>query len=368
MDPPGHEAVHHAVERLAKLGALQIQPDSCELLTPLGRTLAQLPLDPATGRMLIMGVVMKCLDPVVTAAACFSSRNVFYNPPGLRDEAQKIRKSFSSSSDTAAQIIAYNEFWSLVEDVDWDEACSWAKENYVSIAAMISIKAIRSELLSKLRKAGLIDLTDLDQVRPRECALRSDSHINQNADNELLSSAVLACSIPNNISSRRQLGNFGTLRSRLEGHCEIHPSSVNFFRKPPKARLPAWYLYREMVLSSGVFIRDCSSIRPEQLLLFGGYSLTLSGGARPVHVLDDWIVTESKCKDTISLLTTARKDITAALEHKAMYPRLPLPLELQGAIDSICDMFEVLDEENADGRRSSTRDTSDFTLMWGMKG
>lgn len=37
-----------------------------------------------------MGMVMGCLDPVVTAAAYFSSRNLFYNPPGMRDETQDI--------------------------------------------------------------------------------------------------------------------------------------------------------------------------------------------------------------------------------------------------------------------------------------
>merc|ERR1712194_901836 len=83
-DPPAPYAVSFAVDRLVKIGALCVEDDtsgSGEVLTPLGRTLSKFPLDPATGRMLVMGVVMGCLDPVVTAAACFSSRSTFYNPP-----------------------------------------------------------------------------------------------------------------------------------------------------------------------------------------------------------------------------------------------------------------------------------------------
>lgn len=349
MDPPPSDSVSFAVDRLAKIGALKIEPGKSEILTPLGRALSRLPLDPATGRMLIMGVVMKCLNPVLTAAACFSSRSVFYNPPGLRDEAQEIRRSFSSSSDTTAQIRAFNTFWTIANDESFQDACDWAKENYVSIVAMLSIKAIRSQLLTELKKIGLIDSSDLEKVGYKEFNLRSDSEVNVNAKNEMLHNAVLASSIPGNISSRRQLGHFGTLRTRVEGHAEIHPSSVSFFRKPPRGvNLPSWYLYREMVLSSQVFLRECSSMEPEQLLLFGGYTMDthISDSMRRMHVIDDWIVAESSCEDTLRILTTARKDINAALEYKVMHPRHPLSFEQQDIIDNICDMFDRMNVDS----------------------
>lgn len=345
MDPPPSDSVAFAVDRLSKIGALKIEPGKSEVLTPLGRILSRLPLDPATGRMLIMGVVMKCLDPVVTAAACFSSRSVFYNPPGLRDEAQEIRKSFSSSSDTTAQIRAYNTFWNIASDESFQDACDWARENFVSIVAMLSIKAVRSQLLTELKKIGLIDSTDLEKVGYKEFTVRADANVNANGENEMLHNAVLASSIPGNISSRRQLGNFGTLRTRVEGHAELHPSSVSFFRRPPRGvTLPSWYLYREMVLSSQVFLRECSAMQPEQLLLFGGYTMNTinSDIMRPLHVIDDWIVAESACEDTIQVLTAARQDVNAALEFKVMHPRHPLPFEQQDAIDSICDMFDYM--------------------------
>jgi len=357
MDPPSADAVTFAVDRLVKLGALRVEndtPGSGEVLTPLGRTLSQLPLDPATGRMLLMGVVMRCLGPVVTAAACFSSRSTFYNPPGLRDEAQDIRKSFSLSSDTVAQIRAYNEFWYIEKETGWDAACSWAKENYVSIASIISIRAVRSQLLNELKKIGLVDSYDLERVGHRTYALRSNAMANRNSENELLHTAVLASGLPGNISSRRQLGAFGTLRTRTESHAGLHPSSVTFHRKPPKGgvKLPSWYLYREMVLSSQVFLRECTTMTPEQIVLFGGYSLDSFNNQHPassythsLNVLNDWIVAESQCDDTLNVLISARRDINAALEYKAMHPRAHLPDESQVVIDSICDMFQVLFEE-----------------------
>ena len=106
MDPPAEATVTLAMDRLKMLGAIaevtvkktaaaadddedddekrggedDDETMTRELLTPLGNILSQLPLDPATGRMLIMGVVTQCLDPVLTAAACMSSRDPFIVP------------------------------------------------------------------------------------------------------------------------------------------------------------------------------------------------------------------------------------------------------------------------------------------------
>ena len=63
------------------------------------------------------------------------------------------------------------------------------------------------------------------------------------------------------------------------------------------------------------------------------------------HVIDDWIVVDSSCDDTMAILSSARNDIQAALVLKAMYPRKPLPEDTQRVTESICDMFEVLNEE-----------------------
>jgi ATP-dependent RNA helicase DHX36 len=53
------------MDRLVKLGAIANATDGGEVLTPVGCCLSRLPLDPAMGRMLIMGCVMKYLDPVL---------------------------------------------------------------------------------------------------------------------------------------------------------------------------------------------------------------------------------------------------------------------------------------------------------------
>ena len=49
-------------------------------LTPLGFHLAHLPVDPQIGRMIIMGALFSCVDPVLSVAASLSFKDAFHSP------------------------------------------------------------------------------------------------------------------------------------------------------------------------------------------------------------------------------------------------------------------------------------------------
>jgi ATP-dependent RNA helicase DHX36 len=355
MDPPPRETVAFAVDRLKKLGAINVGQTG-EVLSPLGRLLSRLPLDPAMGRMLIVGCVMQCLDPVLTAAACFSSRDPFYTPPGMRDEARKIRQSFCSNSDLRATVRAYNTFIEKRQTEGWDLARAWATDNFISPAALSNISSVKSQLLHELQQIGLVHERDLDSRVRRGNLLKQDAFVNQHAGNESLYTAVWASGLPDNLAARRQLGHFGTLRTRMEDHAGLHPSSVAFHRKPPRERieLSSWFFYHEMMLSSQVFIRNCTAITPEQIMLFGGLSFkslqkpatdeSASNHLCGHTLLDDWIVVDSMSEMTLDLLTAARLEINAAVAFKVMSPRKPLPEASQEIIDAVAETFNILDD------------------------
>lgn len=327
-----------------------------ESLTPLGNCLSRLPLDPAVGKMLVMACLMQCLDPVLTAAACLSSREVFYTPPGMRKEQRKAREAFSRNSDMATSVLAYDIYQDVLREEGWAGARPWAADRFVSMAALSSINSVRSQLLSELNRIGLVPNSDLEG-RGRRRQLRQRASVNRNADSELLCTALWSCGLPDNLASRRQLGHFGTLRTRTEQHAGLHPSSVLFHRKPPTDipthKLPQLFFYREMVLSSQVFLRGCTALSPEQILLFGGYALeskevtskesgTSNSSGNELKVIDDWIVADSSCVDTLDLLACARREMAAALDLKVMDPRRPLPQTQQEIIDGVCYVFDVL--------------------------
>lgn len=47
-------------------------------LTPLGRILANLAADPQLGKLMVLGCVFSCLDPVLTVVAALEYKSPFY--------------------------------------------------------------------------------------------------------------------------------------------------------------------------------------------------------------------------------------------------------------------------------------------------
>ena len=64
------------VEFLKTIGAL----DENENLTVLGQHLSMLPVEPKLGKMIILGAVFNCLDPIMTVVAGLSVRDSFLMP------------------------------------------------------------------------------------------------------------------------------------------------------------------------------------------------------------------------------------------------------------------------------------------------
>ena len=65
MDSPNGNTVQQAVRSLKTTGAL----DGQENVTILGAHLLEFPIDPSLGKALILAVVLKCLDPILTLVA-----------------------------------------------------------------------------------------------------------------------------------------------------------------------------------------------------------------------------------------------------------------------------------------------------------
>ena len=88
------------------------------LLTPLGYHLAKLPMDPQTGKMILLGAIFGCLDPVLSVAASLSFKDAFVVPLGKEGivDAKKVELSRNSRSD---HLMCSNTI------LGWEEAISY---------------------------------------------------------------------------------------------------------------------------------------------------------------------------------------------------------------------------------------------------
>lgn len=71
-----------------------------EDLTDLGYHLADLPVEPNLGKMVLCAVVLKCLDPILTIACTLAYRDPFILPTqsSQKRAALSCRKRFTSNT------------------------------------------------------------------------------------------------------------------------------------------------------------------------------------------------------------------------------------------------------------------------------
>ncbi|CAN6451781.1 unnamed protein product [Victoria cruziana] len=152
LQPPEPLSVQNAVEYLKIIGAL----DQKENLTILGRYLSMLPVEPKLGKMIILGSMFKCLDPILTVVAGLSVRDPFLTPLDKKDLADSAKSQFSAKdySDHLALVRAYDGWRNAERDGAGYEYC-W--RNFLSAQTMKAIDSLRRQFFCLLKDTGLLD-------------------------------------------------------------------------------------------------------------------------------------------------------------------------------------------------------------------
>ncbi len=120
VDPPDPRAVRDGVALLVELGALD--PDSeVPRLTPIGRQLARVPLDPRLGRMVLEADRLGCLHEVMVIAAALSILDPRERPTGAEQEAKALHARFEHPD---SDFLAYLDLWEYVRELRRDRSSS----------------------------------------------------------------------------------------------------------------------------------------------------------------------------------------------------------------------------------------------------
>src|SRR6185503_18640136 len=104
LDPPDGRQVRDGIALLEELGAL----DSAGRLTKLGRRLADLPVDPRMGRMVLEAGRRECADEVTVIAAALSIQDPRERPSDQTAHADQLHARFA---DPDSDFLAYLNLW-----------------------------------------------------------------------------------------------------------------------------------------------------------------------------------------------------------------------------------------------------------------
>ncbi|MGP7959384.1 ATP-dependent RNA helicase HrpA [Sanguibacter sp. A247] len=109
VDPPDVRAVRDGVNLLTELGAL----GEGASLTPTGRTLARLPMDPRLGRMIIEGARRGVGREVLIVAAVLSIQDPRERPTEQRQHADQMHGRFA---DPTSDFLTYLNLWEYLKE------------------------------------------------------------------------------------------------------------------------------------------------------------------------------------------------------------------------------------------------------------
>src|SRR3954453_5024137 len=110
LDPPDRRQVRDGIALLQELGALD---ESGRKLTPLGRRLAQLPVDPRMGRMVLEAEKLDCAEEAIVIAAALSIQDPRERPAEQQAQADQSHARFA---DPGSDFLAYLNLWRHLRD------------------------------------------------------------------------------------------------------------------------------------------------------------------------------------------------------------------------------------------------------------
>ncbi|KAL6363682.1 hypothetical protein LRP88_03104 [Fusarium phalaenopsidis] len=297
LDPPSAKNIRRAIDALVDVRALT----QAEELTPLGHQLARLPLDVFLGKLILLGVIFKCLDMAITVAAILSSKSPFSAPFGQRTQADNARMAFRRGDSDLLTI--YNAY------LAWKRVCQSAggggkefqfcRKNFLSQQTLANIEDLKGQLLTSLADSGFLSLTEEERrtlSRARFSGGRGRRHqhffeiprrVNLNSDNDVVSASVIAWSFYPKILVREAPGSKGLRNIGTNQSISLHPSSVN------RGRLDLrWLSYYHIMQSKTVYhAHEATAVEPFAIALLCGdmYSgVIVLDGNRGRFVVPDW--------------------------------------------------------------------------------
>jgi ATP-dependent RNA helicase HrpA len=232
IDPPDRRSVKAGVDLLHELGAL----GEAERLTPVGRKLAQLPVDPRLGRMLLEADRLGCAREVLVIAAALSIQDPRERPA---DAQQAADERHARHADKGSDFLTWLNLW------------QYLRERQAELSGSQFRKLCRTEFLNYLRVREWQDLHGQLRSITRDLGIRQNP---EPAHPDHVHTAVLAGLLSHiglkDGETRDYLGARGTKFA-------IFPGSA-LARKPPR-----WVMAAELVETSRLWGRVAARIEPE---------------------------------------------------------------------------------------------------------
>ncbi|WP_327269072.1 ATP-dependent RNA helicase HrpA [Streptomyces sp. NBC_01218] len=157
IDPPDHRNIRDGVQLLQELGALDpAEKDARKRLTPLGRKLSQLPVDPRLARMVIEADRNGCAREVMVIAAALSIQDPRERPSDKQTQADQQHARFK---DETSDFLAYLKLWDYVREQQRERGSAsfrrMCKQEYLNFLRIREWQDIYAQLRTVARQMDI---------------------------------------------------------------------------------------------------------------------------------------------------------------------------------------------------------------------
>ncbi|KAM2334167.1 hypothetical protein ACFXTH_011751 [Malus domestica] len=242
LDSPSSESLQDALKQLYLIDAI----DENGLITRVGKTMAELPLEPSLSKTLVEANEYGCLSQALTVAAMLSAETTLL--PGRSKSTEKKRKhDYLDLPDGSGwgdhiQLLQIYECW---HQTDYD--INWCKDYQLQVRGMKFVKDVRkqlSQIMQKIAK-GSLDV----QTSRRRNESQQDYHNLRKA---------LCVGYANQLAERMMHHNgYRTLGFKPQV-VQVHPSSV--LKPDDEGKLPDYVVYHELIATTRPFLRTVCAV------------------------------------------------------------------------------------------------------------
>ena len=238
LDPPAPRAIADGYQLLQELDAV----DERNALTPRGRELARLPLDPRVGRMVQAARDEHCLAEVLVIASALSVPDPRERPLDKRAAADQAHLRFRDERSDFLSLLALWEFFveALAQKLSHRRLVEHARAHFVSFLRLTEWRDVHQQLVATLNEARW----KWDERLPKDIDAARYAAIHR----------ALLAGLLGNIGLKDEDGDYlGARGIRFR----LHPGS-GLAKKGPK-----WVLAAELTETTRLFARCAARIEPE---------------------------------------------------------------------------------------------------------
>jgi len=296
IEPPDGKAISDGFNLLQELSAVNRENQ----LTPMGRQLARLPIDPRLGRMLLEAAQQGSLAEVLIVASALSVQDVRERPADRQQAADQAHAQWKDpDSDFAALINLWRGFEEQRQALGSNALRSWCRKNFLNYLRLREWRDAHRQLTLIVRelklgsgrsaegsgqpqhaaKARRVEDGAASSTRPAgatsQPAPTKDNKVNvilrqqaeaseaaQKAKGYAAVHKAILAGLLSQIGNKTEEGDFLGARQR---RFWVHPSSVIGRKKPN------WLMAAELVETTKLFARMVAKIEPDWIEPLAGH-------------------------------------------------------------------------------------------------